>query len=78
MRRVRMRMHARTWAPCEAPATPDTNRAARRRPADELGAVTDLGADFGVPTPLRFKLLHNLWSAGVPRARRVTITRVDE
>lgn len=31
---------------------------------DELNAVSDLGADFGVPAPLRFKLLHNLWSAG--------------
>lgn len=39
--------------------------------------MSDLGADFGVPTPLRFKLLHNLWSAGVPRARRVTINRVE-
>ncbi len=41
----------------------------------ELDAVSELGADFGVPPPLRFKLLHNLWSAGVPRARRVTIKR---
>jgi hypothetical protein len=44
---------------------------------DELNAVSDLGADFGVPPPLRFKLLHNLWAAGVPRSRRVTITRVE-
>ena len=44
---------------------------------DELNAVSDLGSDFGVPPPLRFKLLHNLWSAGVPRARRVTIQRVE-
>ncbi|KAI8463417.1 MAG: hypothetical protein J3K34DRAFT_444097 [Monoraphidium minutum] len=45
---------------------------------DELNAVSDLGADFGVPPPLRFKLLHNLWSAGVPRSRRVTIQRVED
>jgi hypothetical protein len=44
---------------------------------DELNAVSDLGTDFGVPPPLRFKLLHNLWSAGVPRARRVTIQRIE-
>jgi hypothetical protein len=26
---------------------------------------------------LRYKLLHNLWSAGVPRNRRITILRDD-
>jgi hypothetical protein len=31
----------------------------------------------GLPLPLRFKLLHNLWGAGVPRSRRITIVRVE-
>jgi hypothetical protein len=35
---------------------------------DELSAVSSLGADFGAPPPLRFRLLHALWAAGVPRA----------
>jgi len=41
----------------------------------ELEACSEIGADFGVPPPIRFKLLHNLWASGVPRARRMTIVR---
>jgi hypothetical protein len=35
---------------------------------DELAAVSGMGADFGAPPPLRFRLLHSLWAGGVPRA----------
>jgi hypothetical protein len=43
---------------------------------DALGALcTDPGS--GLAPPLRFKLLHNLWCAGVPRSRSITITRAD-
>lgn len=46
---------------------------------DELDALSGLCGDpaAGLPTPLRFKLLHNLWSAGVPRSRRITIVRAE-
>lgn len=44
---------------------------------DELNALGGLAADLGGPPPLRYKLLHNLWSAGVPRNRRITILRDD-
>eukprot|EP00877_Chromochloris_zofingiensis_P005908 jgi/Chrzof1/1570/Cz10g12240.t1 len=42
---------------------------------DELDALGALNSDpeVGIQKPLRFKLLHNLWSAGVPRSRRITI-----
>eukprot|EP00878_Enallax_costatus_P020355 GHUV01021510.1.p1 GENE.GHUV01021510.1~~GHUV01021510.1.p1 ORF type:complete len:707 (+),score=273.69 GHUV01021510.1:214-2121(+) len=44
---------------------------------DELDALGGLCVDTtaGLQPPLRFKLLHNLWSAGVPRSRRITIQR---
>ncbi|KAF8057725.1 hypothetical protein HT031_005909 [Scenedesmus sp. PABB004] len=46
---------------------------------DELDALGGLCADTtcGTGPPLRFKLLHNLWSAGVPRSRRITMLRAD-
>lgn len=44
---------------------------------DELDALAGLAGDIsaGLPPPLRYKLLHNLWAAGVPRSRRITIQR---
>eukprot|EP00882_Tetradesmus_deserticola_P012294 GHRQ01013028.1.p1 GENE.GHRQ01013028.1~~GHRQ01013028.1.p1 ORF type:complete len:287 (+),score=158.48 GHRQ01013028.1:364-1224(+) len=46
---------------------------------DELDALGGLCGEpaAGLPQPLRFKLLHNLWGAGVPRSRRITILRAD-
>jgi len=43
---------------------------------EELEHASSMGAEFGAPPPLRFKLLHQLWAAGVPRSRRVTIQRL--
>jgi hypothetical protein len=44
---------------------------------DELDQLSALHceADSGLQPPLRFKLLHNLWSQGVPRSRRMTLDR---
>eukprot|EP00879_Flechtneria_rotunda_P021606 GHRR01022773.1.p1 GENE.GHRR01022773.1~~GHRR01022773.1.p1 ORF type:complete len:562 (+),score=210.02 GHRR01022773.1:1856-3541(+) len=44
---------------------------------EELDALSGLCTDSaaGLAPPLRFKLLHNLWDAGVPRSRRITIVR---
>lgn len=46
---------------------------------EELDAVGALCTDptAGLQPPLRFKLLHNLWSTGVPRATTMTIARQD-
>jgi hypothetical protein len=46
---------------------------------DELDALGGLCGEpsAGLPQPLRFKLLHNLWGAGVPRSRRITIVRAE-
>uniref|UniRef100_A0A383VEV2 C2 NT-type domain-containing protein n=1 Tax=Tetradesmus obliquus TaxID=3088 RepID=A0A383VEV2_TETOB len=46
---------------------------------DELDALGGLCGEpsAGLPLPLRFKLLHNLWGAGVPRSRRITIVRAE-
>jgi hypothetical protein len=46
---------------------------------EELDAVGALCTDPSVALqpPLRFKLLHNLWSTGVPRATTMTIARQD-
>jgi hypothetical protein len=44
---------------------------------DELDQLSALHCDdeLGMAAPLRFKLLHNLWSQGVPRSRAVTLGR---
>jgi hypothetical protein len=44
---------------------------------DELDQLSALHCDdeLGMAPPLRFKLLHNLWSQGVPRNRAVTLGR---
>lgn len=43
---------------------------------DAVGALcTEPGA--GLAPPLRFKLLHNLWSTGVPRTTNMTLARQD-
>lgn len=46
---------------------------------EELDAVGALCTEpsVGLAPPLRFKLLHNLWSTGVPRATTMTIMRQD-
>lgn len=46
---------------------------------EELDAVGALCTDpsVGLQPPLRFKLLHNLWSTGVPRTTTMTIARQD-